>query len=673
MNDVQPTAPVTHASPQGFQLQSLTQRKSGPRNKSSAQLHRKEYLQALIRGEIPPLIEVYGQSASGKSTTIKLLHRTLGIEPSTRFITREPRSDDGWFERRWDLSHAHLPGGSDLRTGKGESQSPVTASHLAPSGTLFAIHNYGNYYGTSVHELVERLHTAGPDGISILMGKLVDLPNFHEAVSNVFPLFPFIPCRLMVDLFQLTDRLKRREARGNESRPGEVAERLNVLTEKFLEDQAQIPEYCALYGLRPLVAPIQSEVERFNLSNSEPLNEESIRAWLAPAMKEVKERSAELARDVLRPRTFPVIVQPSRAPALKLLQETLVPRAQRFGISEIYLTGEIGVAAYLAESALIPPSPINRVAFAVTSREDETARIGDLVATIMLHTHGEAHPVVEDARGLAATELRGSTAIEWRNHNMTLEGRMSTQIRPQDSLFCYEWKCDHADQILARTVRLPNGSHIAVVPPEHLLVENLLLCNDPIERERAAQRALGLLATQTIDSNVLHRLVFQQEVDKALDSACMDVVDRLRLSHPTATFGELCKKGLLTPDEVLGTLPQKLHDRAVDLTKLFDTPQDNTPASPLSLSAVKQLMLLLHLRQGLHGLRHLAERSESFLAGSLPESPPRERLIATIKGIERTLDNFMNFEVGRGDIFVRRDRRGRLDNFFRVSPTGETA
>ena len=654
----------THERQKRFELLSLTDRQCGPRNASPAQLHRREYLQALVRGEMPTLIGIYGQSASGKSTAIKLLHRTLGIEPSTRFITRPSRSDDGWFETQWDLSQVSLPAGS--RASK--DQSSPESFHLAPGGTLFAIFNYDNYDGTSAREIVERLHTAGPYGASILMGKLVDLPNFHEAVSNVLPLFPLVPCRLMVDLFQLRDRLERRQMRGNESRPGEVAERLRVLEYKFIEDQAQVPHYSALYGLRLLNAPLQSEVERFNLENAVPLDEDGVRAWVGPAIQEAKEQSAVLAKDVLRPRVFPAIRSPIRAVAMKLLQDTLVPRAQRFGISEIYLTGEIGVAAYLAETSLIPVIPIDRVAFTVTSREDDTARIGDLLATIMLHSSGEARPALDDAYPHATTDLRGAAAIEWSDPNVTLEGRMTTQIRPSESVFCYELRCDHADQILARTVRLPDGSHIAVVPPEHLLFENLLLCRAPHRGDPASQRALGLLATQNIDPHVLHRLVFQQEIDGVIDAACMDTLHRTDFSHLELTFGEFCRRCLHNPDQVLNGVSGELKERLVDLTKLCDTPRDNTNTSSLSLSAVKQLMLLAHFRRALAGLRNYIEEDHTTFAGALPDTTAREQLIQKIALVDRAFEAFMHFEVGRGDIFVRRDRDQRVDSFFRRSP-----
>jgi hypothetical protein len=611
-------------------------------NQTAAQLYRESYLRLIAGEQATPVVGVFGQSASGKSTTVKKLDSALHIHPSIRYTTRPTRSNDDWFERKWKGQSTLVNASEESSDNHPETSHDHKDAVLIPSDTLFAIYNYSNYYGTCAEEVAHMaLSRPAGEGVSVLLGKMLDLPNFHEALSNMLPSWPCIPLRLMVDPFQLIDRLERRAAAGQEGRPGEVQERLNVLLPKFIEDQCQIPAYCELYQLMIMYVPVPSEFTRFNVQQVKPLDDEALQGWLPKAIANVRLQAAERAQDILRDRRIPNDALILERDTQKILEDLVLPLSRQAGIPHLYLSGLGGVAAYaldtptvLAGSALGDGTQIE---VALPSGSENSARLDEFRGAIR-----RAEQV-----GFGLTTIRVGLGV---------------LITSANGGFSYELPCDHSDQILARSLYLSDTSKIFLLPPEHLLIETLLKWHNSPGDSKLLDGAVALLATQDLDWNVIHKLIFSQTFSTELDT---EIAERLReRENALSTVEDTLVAIMSNPEDVCSAIPVAVSKRLVDPSKIVDLPTDSTPTSSLSLTALKQLVMIGQLSSALDALiRHLHKDQlhithQDFCL--LSNGKPSKQLLR----FQTALGIFRDFQVGRGDIYVRRDRREQISSFF---------
>lgn len=610
---------------------------------TTAQRHRQEYLTLIAEMQATPVVCVFGQSGSGKSTSVKTLESDLGIKPSIRYTTRptRPNGHDG-FERNWQVGHALGQPVEEESDNQIKKISGANTAMLHPSDTLFAIYNYGNYYGTSAGEVAESVLSSseGTGGVSVLLGKMLDLPNFHEALSNMLPIWPCIDLRLMVEPFQLKDRLERRAAAGQEGRSGEVQERLAVLMRKYEEDQAQIPAYCELYQLNLISVPVPSELNKFHLKNVMPLSGHALQTWLPTAIMDVRKQAAARAKDMLRERRIPEVASTSRQINPEVLKYTVL-LSERFGIPHLYLSGLTGVAAYLLDTdGVFPQSTLGegtKIEVALPSGPERGTKYADFLRAI---EEGQQHD--PESRGVQAGQ--------------------GVLIRLANAGFSYELPCDHTAQILARSLRLSDTSKIFLLPPENLLVETLLKYRTSPDHINLLNGAFALLATQDLDWNVIHKLIFSQSFSAVLDTEAVR-----RLSEKVHTYfsvKDILRHIMDDPGDLCAAFPTALSNRLVDPSKTFDLPTDNTPTSVLSLTALKQLVMIGELCLAVDDLiRHLNEgrlhiKQQNFLRLWDGKASTQLLRFRTAIGV------FRDYQVGRGDIYVRRDKSPKIPTFF---------
>lgn len=625
----------------------------------------REYLFGRIaRGEMKPLILVYGQSSSGKSSVMGML-TDAGVQPSTRLITRKPRPTDGQFEHHWSRYLNSVP--ADAAGATSLPASLRSEQMFSPNDVIFGIYNYGSYYATSGEELLRLLTGPETPAVSVLMGKMLDLPNMCEAIDNLIPLLPVVSLRLDVPPFVLAARLQGRA----ESTNGERATRLNKLMEKFVEDQQQMGSYARIYPLKIIPNILPSEIGDFGYDGIIPFTPERLQDIVQRAVKQRVDECAAQARDVVQPK--PIRYNCGVVPdgVIRGLESQVLPMAAKAGISAIYAKGGFAVAAYLGDhSRRISPD----IDFTVATSRDQ------FVALVNLHDELDRQFGPPEA----GSDVSGRLQARWGTseyHILSRKGRVLfgpeeslkelevdgialTRIQPGDRGFCYEFGCDHGDRLLSREVVLPNGSKLFILPPEHLVVEKLLAARGPADGNADPSKmkfdlfdVAGLISTQSFNPNLLHKLVFQQQYRPDLDWDVANAVKQMKEHNPDSSIVKVSE--LLT---LLGyeteTYPDLLLNRQVDIDKRVDGPDDNTADSTLSLTAVKHLVMLTRLEQSLDRIKSLLEEDFRVYFGmttTMADAFGKERISEKVAKLKTMVYEFRKSQVGRGDIFVRRE------------------
>ncbi len=610
---------------------------------------RQVYFKELADGNIPPVVLVFGQSSSGKSSAISMLE-SHGFKSVDRLITRPLRESDGSFEVVWKPDQ--LPVTTD------SSNSAKTP----PADVLFAIYNYGNYYANPAGSLQRLISQRGSPGVGILMGKLLDLPNVEEALSNILPGLPVLPVRLDVQPSVLAGRLSARK----ESCTGEQSQRLIKLAGKYIEDQMQLAAYVEMYGLRQLPNLLPDEAIRFGVMHASPLIPETLPKVLAPDLKRVKEHSTRIAKDILSVRTMTFGCGHVPESILHTMQDVLMPQLKALGIPA-YLKGGVAVAAYLGNLS-------RRVSMDV----DFTVPCDPTLLPKLM----ELHMNIENVHGRVADKdwvPEGNFQERWavsnyrsilrkgimlhEGHKVELDEIVITRLQPENRGFCYEFICDHGDRMSARTVQLPNGDRMQLLPPEHLLLEKLIAGRGAEMKKFDFFDSAGLLATQIIDPNMVHKLVFQQAYNPKIDYDVAQLVEKLPGGLLTVKQF-VAQLGIEAP----GRLVEINGNRLVDPGKAHSSIDDNISTAPLSLTALKHLMMLGRLEHSISRIEAGLDETYQIYFGqsrSIKEMHG-EAVLLHLHSFRRLLEAYATYEVGRGDIFVRRQSTSaaQIDQFF---------
>lgn len=611
---------------------------------TAGQALRDDYLDALAKMQLPAIVGVYGQSASGKSTTINTLQE-IGIEPSRRFVTRISGTTGDFFEVPWiaasEESQLSATGGETppklLDDNQRSFDSSLKRSNVF-NPVLFAIFNYGTYYGTNADELAKILKEPDRKAISVLMGKLVDLPNFSEAVSNLFPLLPRVQFRLMVEPYQLLARLAKR-VRDDHGRAGEAHARIELLMQKYVEDQSQISPYSHLYRLVLINAVLSGEANGVAPINRGASVVEVVQTELDRLILEEKLISADLAKEVKRPRSLCYTPEALSIAIERVLPRYLINSSSGKPKCNVYMTGPLAMLPYLERIDAATTAAIfnecNSVEFLYVNFASELS-------------NGHRWTDIEEFGG---------------DNNIVVKVQSRKIVSVLEQSLGFEFFCDHADQILAREVTLDSLGGLYIVPPEHLIVEGCVGIGLNSKESRFLDGLVHLLASQVMDVNLIHRLIFMQDYDPSIDEGFAKFIKSLDPGS-SQSLEQFIASFLCDSESLLRNLPGHLREREIDFRKIHPQPLDNSRKGTLSCSCVKRAIMMAGIIDAISKLKVRAVEMESFLSDKQLLASFEERVCKLDLALRVFLDN----QIGRGDIFVKRSRPGMQDDFFSRFP-----
>jgi hypothetical protein len=172
-----------------------------------------------------------------------------------------------------------------------------------------------------------------------------------------------------------------------------------------------------------------------------------------------------------------------------------------------------------------------------------------------------------------------------------------------------------------------------------------------------------LMARQLTDVNIIHRLIFMQDYDPSLDEGFYALIKSWKDRRPQS-LEQFIASSFSGAETLLRKLPAHLKKRLIDFEKIHPQPLDNSRNATLSCSCVKRSIMMAGILNALDKLNARVINMENFKNDQL--------LIASFQGHIEKLDLavrvFLDNQIGRGDIFVKRSRPGMHDNFFSRFP-----
>lgn len=551
--------------------------------------------------------------------------RSLKLAPTERFMPRPRRGDDVESDRAWTV---------DRPTPEGERR--VSPNRNGSQSIVFSDHKYQGYYAFPGRDLV-RLVREG-EGATVIIGRCVEIPAFVEACQNLLPLTPVVPIRLDVPLQILASRLARR----GEAYPGELHERISLLEGMHRDDRPQLEALTAVYGLTSLLSITKDEIRRFGYHREQikDLNSEVSSLLLKEAIEHARKQAGTLAKDLLRERTIHYKHPYIPDALIDVLDNKLLPAAEKLGL-KLALQAGLAVGIYLEEARPISLD----IDFTLCQTKKSGANLQALAKEIT----GKDLPVkatwdkqVYHAEGV----FSGAMSDKFQEH-VELDGLVVTRLQSRNEGFCFEFGLDGLEYFHRRTVNLPSGRQIALIPPERIVLEKLAAGRGPEIHKFDLFDAAGLLAKLPVNPSLVRKMLESQRYMPEIDR---DIAPMLANEVKLGTAGLL---------DALHIDHPKLREIALSMGGAITLPLDHALPSPdknLTLDGLKKLALI-----------HSVDRSLTRIAESLDEEWKigertttiaqhfgREAVLAGVEGLRQQLLYFAEFELGRNDIYVRR-------------------
>jgi hypothetical protein len=341
-------------------------------------------------------------------------------------------------------------------------------------------------------------------------------------------------------------------------------------------------------------------------------------------------RSSSLAEEILTPANLRH-EHPWIPPAvLRVLEDTLLPKAREHGIQPI-LTGGIAVAASMQDSRPVSAD----IDFKTRHSRDKFPELVAFFETLGGEVEIQAHPHKEHSN--KSTKISGWT-LTGEGHEVDLD--LVPVRRCRDNGLVFEFKYDAFLHLYHMEATLPKGSKVAIVPVEVSVMEKLVAGRGAEEGKFDLFDVAGLLANRTVQFPLIQRIIERQRYKKEVDSTVL--LEPVTAQNFSRRMQELHIEDPAILNSVAGRIVRDSLDEA---SSKFLTPD---VLKRLSLTS----LLLKNLR-----------RIEDGVDSKLPHLPVqmsaadrwgRENVLAGVAALNKFVIFYLENVLGKQDVYVRR-------------------
>lgn len=443
--------------------------------------------------------------------------------------------------------------------------------HNVLSKVMFSFLEYrtGGYHGLSLYDLLRGLQV-NPNGVIINVEAPENILPVQEAIRAHFPLCP------------VSSILVSTNKQGNDDSIIEGSFSLQDALERLSQARR-------VY--------IQPE------SDSDEAREVSA-AHLTNALQRARETALEAANQQSAALRTPRILRGENGliptEVMEVLDSRLIPEARGLGI-HLVLKGGCAIAAFLDGSGRAVSPDVDYTVF--IRHEDFNA----LIELTQAFTHNrevkiQAQPGAQFSH--RSTKISGLYQQE-NGTEVELDAvpvrRVVREMPSQSGGFVFEFKYDAVSHQHRRTVILPSGQVLSVVPPELALVEKLTAARGMEQGKFDLFDSAGLLATFKLDTDLVGRYILRQRFKESLDTplAC----EPLQLAGLGQRLQELGVEDPKLKGLVVERTLRAIQAGAAEPTEIrqFLTP-----------TRIKQLMLADALLDGMNKVRSLIDADDSL-------------------------------------------------------------
>jgi hypothetical protein len=352
------------------------------------------------------------------------------------------------------------------------------------------------------------------------------------------------------------------------------------------------------------------------------------------------EHRAAIERDIDEPRkmTYGTVNIPDEI--LDVLEHSrFIAAARSIGFEPIITSG---LAAGLYGSPRLISVDIDFTMARSSGMETDLKNLLDTVT-------GESTELIQLPKGFAPclgifTKIAspGSGGQATKGTAVDLDGLAICRFRPAPRGFVYEFSVDSHDLLCCRTVRLPSGDSVKLIPPEHVVFYKLLAARGHDVGKYDLMDAGAIIATSRLDPQMILKLVTRQSFQTARGFEKLDGAHLLALYDSYGNVGPatdalLIEAGLDRPEvrrSVLSWLEQ-----ADERTQLAQISPDG--ARELVVTTIKQAALVSRLLESLDrtaaSFREYAPRSGSGMTVCLADVDKENGFVAGSALIRETL------------------------------------
>jgi hypothetical protein len=588
-------------------------------------------------GLIEPVLLISGASGAGKSYVIKLLNQ-LGVESAPRLITRPGRVSDAESDLQWDPS---------------ESASGSSRIH-------FAYKKYDNFYGFRLKDFICSVK-AGTRS-AYIAGDLGKIAPMVEAMNSVMPLVPIISLRLEVPLQLVKERLATLR---QEAFAGEAAQRTNSNSALESWEASQIQALKNFYDLHTLLNITVNEHARLNVPGLEPMGSELINKLVAQFIVEAKKRSALMAREILKEIPLNSVAGAAPPELIEVLRDRLVPIARAKHAIPV-LKGGLAVALYLANADHTTPEsekllPLHKQHGAPSDILRKVSNDVDWTLVDSIHNRASHLEMIEMLSGQPVemrdylekpifNSLKASSVCSAPSGGAPVELDLiaRSRVRPPGSDFCFEFVHDSVLGHYRRDIHVDGQPVLQMVPPEMLVLEKLVAARGSELNKFDLFDAVSLIMVQPLCATVFKRMLESQRYNQELD-------------RPALQDGEVVYNPDLIKDDALRAILNVRRNSPSSAPNEGTDVEHAMPGFELSLAenghTLKQFALLDAALAGISKARSQVDSSVETVSGqkSLSEIFGREKVLESLAQFEKLLYYLARFQIGREDIFVKRD------------------
>lgn len=586
-------------------------------------MQRECYLQEICAGRIAPVIVLTGAAGAGKTTVMRLISEIREAKILNRFLPRQKRSDDVATDREW-------------------------TSTEEKRGVFFAHDMYKGAYAFPTKEfslLMKELR--GDQALLIQIARGHEVAGLIEACQRIFPIAPVLSLRIDAPFQVISSRLSSRTT----AEKGEIEERLAAIAKLQSNDDAESPYLERVYGQTTFLSLTADDIARHSHQLAEngaqcaPLTRETLGAQLDIKVAEAMNRSKTLAKDILRERSLAYGDRFVPDGLTDVLENLLIPAIQK-------ATGDVNTIPALkggtamrfyAEATGRAVSP--DIDFTLV----RSKLIADCTERALNALTGTSVPMVDrwDKAQWPAYGAHAEVKSERTGQTIELDALLVSRVRPHGRGFCFEYNYDAHDHFMRRTVNLPNGGKVYIVPPEHTLLEKLAAGRGADQGKFDLFDSAGIITQCPLDPSLLHKIIASQRFDPlTLDR---ELAPLLTNPNPIAIEHLFPLLGIESPlfQNIVRSISPEYRAESIGAPNEKRT---------LSATALKQIAFLDRAHRMVQKILDDAHIPVD-IGGETISTADRyglDRLSAQVTWVADFFEHFARFETGRSDVFVRR-------------------
>lgn len=455
---------------------------------------RDRYFQRIADGSIKVFVAVTGLPGAGKSHIMKIVGEALNIATPDRAIPRVRRASDPATEIEWSR---------EQQGSAAEWQAKAFGHQPFP----------GKWYAFLTDSLIQQFNDPRNAGVFLQVGHPIDIPTLADSVRQVYPLVPFVSLHVYAPLGIVQRRLMDRP----DSQPEEIQQRLSLIGKRELEDSQHLPLVQSTYGTTTLINFKADEASAFGVSvlQLKLLSPKLVEMTARNAIAAARIQCQKIARDILNPVQITFSDPRIPSPMVDVIQTQLLPALTDEGISPAIFAG-LGAVLYGS-----PRRVSDDFDFETPWSKDAAGG----VCRALTRATGEQHSMQVFAWDIApcwGARCKLMSSLEYGSKTVDIDANIIPRFCEKADSFCYEFPYDNQDHFLRRTAVLPNGSEIALVSPERILVHKLIMGRGVEVGKFDLLDCAAILAKQELDPSVLHKLLYIQRFQLSREGIHVD-------------------------------------------------------------------------------------------------------------------------------------------------------